>query len=166
MNPDWLESLAKRSQGSRGIWAHLGFASSGPTTTREGQVEVTLTDIAADFERQTKVTYDEVRHIWQNTLEAFVTPELIEEHRTNPFGRHSPELDMVLTFLRSDWVQSHPRLVVVTLTPEKEWAIGEHPRQPGVTVRVRPETYESVDEIEHAIFLERLKVVQATFATA
>ena len=127
---------------------------------------MTLTDIAADLERQNKVTEDEVRYIWQNMLSAFVTPDLIEEHRTNPFGRHSPTLDMVLTFLRSDPVVSHPRLVVVTLIPEKEWAIGDHPRQPGVAVRVRPKSYDSVAEIEHAVFLERLKVAQAALGAA
>jgi hypothetical protein len=74
-------------------------------------------------------------------------------------------LDMVLTFLRSDPVPSVPRLVVITVTPEREWAIGEHSRRRGVPVRVRPRMYDSVEEIEHAIFLERLRVTEDAYGT-
>jgi hypothetical protein len=53
--------------------------------------------------------------------------------------------------------------VVVILKPEQEWGIGEHPRQEGVSIRVRPGTYSSVEEIEHAIFLERLAAIRQAF---
>jgi hypothetical protein len=61
---------------------------------------MTLSDIAADQKRQDQVSADELRYIWHNTVQPLVTPGLIEEHKSNPFGRHSPMLDMVLTFLR------------------------------------------------------------------
>jgi hypothetical protein len=54
---------------------------------------------------------------------------------------------------------------VITVTPEREWAIGEYSRRRGVPVRVRPRMYDSVEEIEHAIFLERLKVTEDTYRT-
>jgi hypothetical protein len=124
-----------------------------------------LTDIAEDLERQAKVTDDGLSFIWHNTIQALVTPDLIAEHQSNPFGRHSPALDMVLTFLRSDPVPTVPRLVVVIITPEREWAIGENSRRRGVPVRVRPGIYQSVDEIEHAIFLARLKATEDAYRT-
>jgi hypothetical protein len=127
--------------------------------------EMSLTDIESDVERQDKITEDALRYIWHKTIQPLVTPSLIDEHRSNPFGQHSPTLDMVLTFLRSDPVKTVPRLVVVIITPEREWAIGEHSRRRGVPVRVRPEIHESVEEIEHAIFLERLKVTGDAYRT-
>ena len=124
-----------------------------------------LTDIAEDLERQDQLTEDELRFIWHNTIQALVTPDLIAEHQSNPFGRHSPALDMVLTFLRSDPVHTVPRLVVVIIKPEREWALGEHSRRRGVPVRVRPGIYQSIEEIEHAIFLERLKATEDAYRT-
>jgi branched-chain amino acid transport system permease protein len=135
------------------------------TAREESEGKMSLTDIATDVERQDKITEDALRYIWHRTIQPLVTPDLIEEHRSNPFGQHSPTLDMVLTFLRSDPVRTIPRLVVVTITPEREWAIGEHSRRRGVPVRVRPGIYESVDEIEHAIFLERLKATGDAYGT-
>jgi hypothetical protein len=69
----------------------------------------------------------------------------------------------VLNFLRSDPVPQKPRLVVIILKPEKEWAIGEHSRQKDVNIRVRPGVFTSVPDIEHAIFLERLKDAQEVY---
>lgn len=122
-----------------------------------------LTDLPQDLEKQQAITADLARYIWQHNIKPLIDDAIIEEHRTNPLGKHGPALDMVLTFVRSDPVPSKPRLVVVILKPEQEWAIGEHSRQKGVPVRVRPGSYQSVEEIEHAIFLERLKDVQEVY---
>jgi hypothetical protein len=123
-----------------------------------------LTDLPQDLEKQQAITADIVRYIWHDQIKPLVSDELIAEHRDNPLGKHSPQLDMVLTFVRSDPLPSEPRLVVVILKPEEEWGIGEHSRVEGVSIRVRPGVYTSVEEIEHAIFLERLKAAGQAFA--
>jgi hypothetical protein len=124
---------------------------------------VTLTDVKQDLQKQQAVTADLFRYMWRNQIAPLISDEIVAEHRGNPIGKHSPTLDMVLSFLRSDPLPTEPRLVVVILKPEQEWGIGEHTRVEGVPIRVRPGTYTSVDEIEHAIFLERLKAVQAVY---
>lgn len=122
-----------------------------------------LTDLPEDMAKQAAITNDLNRYIWTETVKPLVNDDIIAEHKGNPLGKHSPALDMVLTFLRSDPLLDKPRLVVIIVTPEKEWAIGEHSRAKGVTIRVRPGTYTSIPEIEHAVFLERLKDVQEVY---
>jgi hypothetical protein len=115
------------------------------------------------MEKQTAITADITRYIWRNQIRPLISDEIIAEHKENPLGKHSPTLDMVLTFVRNDPLPEEPRLVVVILKPEEEWGIGEHSRQPGVPIRVRPGTYSSVEEIEHAVFLERLAAVRQAY---
>lgn len=122
-----------------------------------------LTDLAEDLEKQASITNDLNRYIWRSTIKPLINDDIVEEHARNPLGKHSPALGMVLNFLRSDPVPQKPRLVVIILKPEKEWGIGEHTRQKNVNIRVRPGTFTSVDEIEHAIFLERLKDAQEVY---
>ncbi|MDQ1425597.1 MAG: hypothetical protein QOD72_3095 [Acidimicrobiaceae bacterium] len=119
----------------------------------------------ADMAKQSAITRDVKRYIWLHNIEPLIRGELVEEHRRNPLGHHSAELDMVLYFLRGDPLPDDPRLVVVIVKPEREWAIGEHSRQKGVPVLVREGIYESVEEIEHAVFLERLAAVRATYGS-
>lgn len=96
------------------------------------------------------------QHVWANTVAPLITPELIEEHRQNPFGHHTPNLDLVLAFLRSDPSRSKPQYVIVCTVPEEEWVIGEHSRRRGERVELRHEKYQSVEQAEHAVFLRRL----------
>ena len=119
----------------------------------------------ADIAKQAAITQDLKRYIWLNNIAPLASDELIEEHRRNPLGLHSADLYRVLYFLRGDPVPDVPRLVVVIVKPEQEWAIGEHSRQKGVPVLVREGIYESVEEIEHAVFLERLAAVRATYGS-
>jgi hypothetical protein len=127
---------------------------------------MSITDVREDLARQQAVTADEMVYIWHHTVRPLINPGLIDEHQSNPLGRHSPGLDMVLAFLRSDPLPATPRLVVVILEPERTWAIGEHSRTKGVPVHVRPGTFDSVEAIEHAIFLERLKAVETAYGSA
>lgn len=99
------------------------------------------------------------RFIWSHHIKPLVNDDLIMEHRRDPFGHHSVELDMVLAFLRSDPLQTMPQYVVMCLRPEREWVVGEHSRERGVPVFAPGEAqrYASIDETEHAIFLRRLE---------
>jgi hypothetical protein len=119
----------------------------------------------ADMAKQAAITNDVKRYIWLHNIEPLISDQLVDEHRRNPLGLHSADLDRVLYFLRGDPLPDSPRLVVVIVKPEREWAIGEHSRQKGVPVLVREGIYESVEEIEHAVFLERLAAVRATYGS-
>lgn len=121
--------------------------------------------VRTDLVKQAAITLETKRYIWREQIAPLITDELIEEHRRNPIGVHSAALDAVLYFLRGDPLVHLPRLLVIIVTPAKEWAIGEHSRQKGVPVLVRPEIYTSVNEIEHAIFLERLRLVREEFGS-
>src|SRR5688572_17960447 len=96
------------------------------------------------------------RYIWGTHIRPLVTTELIEEHRDDPFGRHSVELDMVLAFVRSDPVRTAPQYVVICVRPELEWVIGEHARARGrpVVAQADAERFSAVEDVEHAIFLK------------
>ena len=87
----------------------------------------------ADMAKQAAITQDVKRYIWLHNIEPLISDELVEEHRRNPLGLHSADLDRVLYFLRSD------------------------------PVPVREGIYDSVEEIEHAVFLERLAAVRASY---
>jgi hypothetical protein len=121
--------------------------------------------VRTDLAKQAAITLETKRYIWREQILPLVNDELIEEHRRNPIGVHSAALDSVLYFLRGDPLVHLPRLLVIIVTPAKEWAIGEHNRQKGVPVFVRPEIYTSIPEIEHAIFLERLRLVREEFGS-
>lgn len=140
----------------------LGSEPLQGSTSTEG-IEVALTDLTEDLAKQASITNDLNQYLWQNTIKPLTNGDIVDEHRQNPLGKHSPALGIVLNFLRSDPVPQKPRLVVIILKPEKEWAIGEHTRQKDVNIRVRPGTFTSVDGIEHAIFLERLKDAQEVY---
>jgi hypothetical protein len=120
-----------------------------------------LTTFAADLAKQTRICDDVTKHIWHANVSPLITPEIIAEHKCNPLGHHSVALDIVLTFLRRDPLWQLPRLVAVALKPEQGWGIGEYPRQRAMPMRLRHVIYNSVAEIEHAIFLERLRAVKA-----
>lgn len=119
-----------------------------------------------DLAKQNAITLETKRHMWRERIAPLITDELIEEHRQNPIGLHSAALDAVLYFVRADPTPHLPRLVVIIVTPAKEWAIGEHSRQKGVPILVRPEIYTSINDIEHAIFLERLRIIREEFGSS
>lgn len=122
---------------------------------------MSFTDLDTDLERQHALNDAALRFIWRNTIKPLLTDAIVEEHRADPLGHHSPTLDMVLAYLRNDPLREVPRLVVVILKPGEQWAIGEVPWDRRAPVHVRPDTYDSVAEIEHVIFLERLARVEA-----
>lgn len=119
----------------------------------------------SDLVKQAEISLESKRYMWRERIAPLITPELIEEHRLNPIGLHSAALDAVLYFVRADPLPHLPRLIVIIITPAKEWAIGEHSREKGVPILVRPGIYTSIGEIEHAIFLERLRLVQQEFGS-
>jgi hypothetical protein len=88
-------------------------------------------------------------------LEALVTPELVEEHRRNPIGFHSPELERVLRHLRRQ--PTAGKYVLVCTRRDAEWAIGRLSGVRGVAPEiVDDERFDSLAAAEHGVFLRRL----------
>src|SRR2546423_717431 len=68
---------------------------------------------------------ENTQYIWEHHIRPLVTPSLIQEHAEDPLGRHTPALDMVLSFLRGDPMRSKPQYVIMCTVPATEWVIGE-----------------------------------------
>jgi hypothetical protein len=82
-------------------------------------------------------------------------PALVDEHRRQPFGPHSPELADVLAFLRRNPAPDLPRYVV--LVHADGFALGIRPaRRDAEVPPAGPERFATRDDAEHAVFLRRL----------
>lgn len=92
-----------------------------------------------------------------------VTDDLIEEHRRDPFGNHSPELYKVLTFLRRQPPEAG-RFVMIVTDPHEEYALGTIPPERGEAPEIiDDERYASQAEAEHAVFRKRVRAFEERF---
>jgi hypothetical protein len=97
------------------------------------------------------------RRIFEKQIRPTITAETIAEHKANPFGAgHSPELEILLRYLRRNPVRSKPRYVLVETKPYQEWRLGLHSRERGVPITLTEEVFTSQEEAQHVIFLKRL----------
>jgi hypothetical protein len=113
-------------------------------------------------EKVASAAWAAARHRYATQVAPRITPELIEEHRADPFGRHSIDLEIVLRFLRRDLVNTRPRYVIVAERPyESAFRVGENPRRPGAPITVADERYATEEEAQHAVFLRRLRDLAA-----
>ena len=101
----------------------------------------------------------EVQSVFDANLRArlteLVTPDLIEEHRRNPVGHHSPALGIVLTALRQ--VPTRGKLAVWAIEPARQWMIIRLSGQQGVAHDLSdPGRFFDEDEVLHEVFLRRL----------
>jgi hypothetical protein len=124
-----------------------------------------ITSFADELARQARLFVDVNRFNWCETIAPLLSAELIDEHRREPLGEHSPALEKVLDFVRSHPDPIAPQLVLLVVGPER-WAIAEYPRGEEVVPHVREATYASRAEAEHEIFLERLSTLEAAFGGA
>ena len=97
------------------------------------------------------------RHRFETHVKPRITAAIVEEHRADPFGRHSVELEIVLRYLGRDLVTTRPRYVIVAPTPYGRCWIGENPRVAGAPITITDECYASEEEAQHAIFVKRLR---------
>lgn len=97
------------------------------------------------------------RHIFENRIRPRITVGIIDEHRADPFGAsHSPDLEMVLRYLRRNPMRSKPRYLLVETQPFKEWRLALYDRQRGVGPTVTDSSFGTRGEAQHAIFVRRL----------
>lgn len=96
-------------------------------------------------------------HIFATEIKPRVTPEIVEEHRRRPIGKHSDELERVLVYLRKHHLEMAGKYILVCTKPHEEWRIAELPGGPGVQPRLLEDTFRDRYEAEHGLFLKRLR---------
>jgi len=97
------------------------------------------------------------RYILDRRIHALVNSVLVEEHRRQPLGPHSPQLTEVLHFLRRSPDPDLPRYVVLRTRSPTGWVIGACAAGRGSRPRpIDSPRYLSRAEAEHAVFLRRL----------
>jgi hypothetical protein len=98
------------------------------------------------------------RYIFENHVRPRITPEVIAEHAENTIGSgHSPDLEVVLRYLRRIPTKSIPRYVIVETEPNVEFTIALHGRVRAEPLIYTDETFPSIVAAQHAIFLKRLR---------
>ena len=90
-------------------------------------------------------------------VEPLVSAEIIEEHRRQPFGPHSPELATVLRYLRRPMDGRYPRYVLRCDQRAERWDVLEVRRgERNAELLHVDDQYSSQEEAEHAVFRRRL----------
>jgi hypothetical protein len=97
------------------------------------------------------------KHIFQTEIVPRVTAEIIEEHRAKPIGKHSDELERVLTYLRKNHLEIGGKYILVCTKPHEEWRIATITGGPDRPPVLLDEAFTDRFEAEHAIFLKRLR---------
>ena len=96
------------------------------------------------------------RFIFDRWIRPRITPGIIEEHRSNPFGKHSPDLDIVMNYFRRSPDPLRRAYVIVKIAPG-EYQIGEAPWTRGQPIRmIDDQIFGSEQEAEHGAFLRQL----------
>jgi N,N-dimethylformamidase len=97
------------------------------------------------------------RTILETRLRRLLHPAVLQEHRANPFGPYSPELQELLQFLRRSPDPTLPSYVLLARGTPQHWAIGRRAAVRGEpATQVDATTYATRGEAEHAVFLRRL----------
>jgi hypothetical protein len=95
------------------------------------------------------------RHIFETVIKPRVGPEIIAEHRRRPIGKHSDDLERVLTYLRRHRWEMTGKYLLVCTKPHEEWRIGVI--RGDVPPQLLDETFHDRYGAEHAVFLKRLR---------
>ena len=94
-------------------------------------------------------------HIFETEIKPRVTPEMIEEHRRRPIGKHSDDLERVLTYLRKHHLEMSGKYILVCTKPHEEWRIGVI--RDDIPPDLLDEVFHDRYEAEHGVFLRRLR---------
>lgn len=90
-------------------------------------------------------------------LRPLVTPALVAEHRANPRGPHSPQLQLVLNFVRGPALPVNGKAFAYQHS-DGHFASGDMAAR-GTPARIHDERYGTEHEAQHAAFLRRLVAV-------
>ena len=90
-----------------------------------------------------------------STCRSLITDDLIEEHRRNPTGLHSENLERVMLYFRKRDLAG--KYCVYAIEPFKKYRIVALSGLPGVPPRVVDDRiYSTIDDAYHAVFLRRI----------
>lgn len=95
--------------------------------------------------------------IFEQQIRPRVTPAIIEEHKNNPIGHHSDDLERILIYLRKHHGQMAGKYILVCTIPHQEWRVAENTGRRKEPPKLLEETYTDRYKAEHGIFLKRLK---------
>ena len=91
-------------------------------------------------------------------IKALITPDLIEEHRRKPLGRHSDALERVINFFRRP-----PGYALYSRVALREWQIIRLPIDSNAPpTPIEDTVYRSEYEAYHALFLRNVNDLMAS----
>ncbi|HMM74744.1 MAG TPA: hypothetical protein PJ986_03470 [Gammaproteobacteria bacterium] len=94
----------------------------------------------------------------KDEIKALIGPELIEEHRRKPLGRHSDALERVLNFFRRP-----PAYALYSRVAFREWQLIRLPIDPTAPpTPIEDTVYRSENEAYHALFLRNVDDLMAS----
>lgn len=100
--------------------------------------------------------------IARNEILPRIDGELIAEHRKNPFGPHSDDLQRVVVFLGR---RPAPGAEVIVMDrPPEEWAIARLPEERGGPFELTDARFDTQREAQHAVFVRRLEAFMERYA--
>jgi len=122
-------------------------------TEKGGEV---MPEEATEIDDKQEIYYRRFNKRLRDELKTFITPELIEEHRQAPLGRHSDTLERVLNFFRRGDMPDKYAILRVDGAWDRFRIMalsGERGAPPRV---VDDKEYASLSEAYHAVFLLRV----------
>ena len=122
-------------------------------TEKGGEV---MPEEATEIHDKQEIYYRRFNKRLRDHLKTLVTPELIEEHRVGPLGKHSDNLSRVLNFFRRG--EMADKYVILRLKDgEHRYRIMAVPGVRGAPPRVVDDKiYDSLNDSYHAVFLLRV----------
>ena len=96
------------------------------------------------------------RHILETEVKPRIARAIVDEHRENPIGKHSDELERVLIYLRKHHLEMPGKYILVCTKPHQEWRIATLSGKPGVPPELLDDSFPDRHEAEHGLFLKRL----------
>lgn len=95
-------------------------------------------------------------HVFRTQIRPRITPEIVEEHRRNPIGKHSDDLERVLIYLRKHHQAMRHKYILVCTKPHEEWRIARINTEPDTPPTLLDDTFTDRFEAEHGVFRKRL----------
>ena len=97
------------------------------------------------------------RYILETEVVPRISSEIVEEHRRTPIGKHSDELERVLTYLRKHHFEMEGKYILVCTKPHEEWRIAAITGEPDKPPVLMDDTFTNRFEAEHGLFMKRLR---------
>lgn len=118
---------------------------------------MTLPSLAEQQQREHEAFTLAEKILFERHIKPRVSSEIIAEHKENPVGHHSDDLERVLIYLRKHHGQMAGKYILVCTVPHEEWRVAQITgvrKQPPVLL---DQKYPNRFQAEHGIFLLRLQ---------